>query len=66
MPIYSFKCKLCSESFDELVSFSELQGNEKEIYSCPKCGSPHTEKQLTTPAFGFKGGSPSGEKSGIV
>jgi len=44
MPIYSYKCHECGETFDILI----IKNSEEP--KCPKCGCTKVEKQLTAPA----------------
>ena len=51
MPLFEYRCSVCQERFEELVSFS--QSNDVE---CPKCGSKDTKKLVSTFAT-ISGGS---------
>jgi len=44
MPIYTYKCQKCGETFDFLIM------KKSEEPTCPKCGAVKVEKQLTAPA----------------
>jgi len=44
MPIYTYKCQECGETFDFLII------KKTEEPRCPKCGAIKLEKQLTAPA----------------
>ncbi len=45
MPIYEFRCLACGHVFELLKLKKESDGLEMK---CPKCGSPETEKILST------------------
>jgi putative FmdB family regulatory protein len=53
MPIYSYRCKECSNNFELLVGVT-ADSTEKK---CPQCGSQNIEKTLSS--FSFKMGSSS-------
>jgi len=53
MPIYEFRCNCCKNSFEELLTFSQV----KEIQECPQCESSETRKIITPPNVVFKGDS---------
>lgn len=36
MPTYSFRCKKCGKTFQEILSFKEFETGKRK---CPKCGS---------------------------
>lgn len=61
MPLYEYHCKTCEKDFEVLVKLSEI----KEFYSCPECGSVHTDKKISAGHFGFRGGSPTGSRPGV-
>jgi len=42
MPIYSYKCENCGDSFDKLQKMSD-----KQLKKCKKCGKHKLKKQLT-------------------
>lgn len=50
MPIFEYRCKVCGEKFEKLVSNSKAT----EV-TCPKCGSGEIRKLLST--FGYSSGS---------
>lgn len=52
MPIYEYKCKKCSESFEKLVFATDCEPVE-----CPKCGSGQVEKLLSSAGFIASSGS---------
>jgi len=52
MPIYEYRCKACGH----VTSFLEKSG-AKGPHPCEKCGSPKTEKSLST--FAAHGGGSS-------
>ncbi len=41
MPLYEFRCKKCSKTFDEKETFAEHDKHPK--VSCPHCGSTDVE-----------------------
>lgn len=43
MPLYEFRCSSCHEQFEQLLSRTEL-----EQVTCPHCGQPTVERQLST------------------
>jgi putative FmdB family regulatory protein len=45
VPTYSFKCKKCGHTFQEILSFKEYQEGKRK---CPKCGSDSVEQVLET------------------
>ena len=47
MPMYDYKCRSCSELFEELVFSSSI--SDEEI-TCPNCGKNKAVKQLSAPA----------------
>ena len=47
MPMYNYKCRSCSELFEELVLSSSV--SDEEI-TCPNCGKNKAVKQLSAPA----------------
>jgi len=53
MPIYEFVCADCSACFEELVGVRDAAAPV-----CPKCGSAHTQRVLSTPAHCVKPGLP--------
>jgi putative FmdB family regulatory protein len=48
MPIYTYKCSKCSQTFDRLegVTYKE------EELKCPKCGNKKVEKQFSAFSVG--------------
>ncbi|MBU0458472.1 hypothetical protein KJ652_06955 [Patescibacteria group bacterium] len=50
MPKYDFKCRQCSNEFED-----ELPFEYKELPSCPQC-SGEVEKLIAPPTVHFKGG----------
>ncbi|MFH1843275.1 MAG: zinc ribbon domain-containing protein [bacterium] len=55
MPIYEFNCRQCGSSFEEILSFAEL---ETETLRCPQCGSESVERGFSTFNTGSSGGNP--------
>ncbi|MHB9035656.1 MAG: FmdB family zinc ribbon protein [Armatimonadota bacterium] len=54
MPIYEFKCKLCEERFEILISLSRI-----DEARCPVCGSGDIKRLMSTFATHVSGGSSS-------
>ena len=52
MPIYTYMCKDCKESFELLVGMT----SEKTEFKCKKCGSKNIERTFEAFSVG-KGGS---------
>ncbi|MGD2187444.1 MAG: zinc ribbon domain-containing protein [Desulfobacterales bacterium] len=50
MPIYEYQCSECECCFEMLLSRSE----DKHVL-CPKCGSRHVKRLLSTACFGSSG-----------
>ena len=48
MPMYDYKCRSCSQLFEELVFSSSMR--DKNI-TCPYCGTENPERQLSAPAI---------------
>lgn len=63
MPLYEFSCKKCGHAFEELLMASEL---ERARPKCPACGSPRTERGISSFAAqtGSGGGSGGGSCGG--
>jgi len=51
MPIYTYKCQECGETFEFLM----MKNSEEP--RCPKCGGIKVEKQFTAPASIRRGNS---------
>jgi putative FmdB family regulatory protein len=43
MPTYTFKCRKCDKTFEEILSFKEYEAGKRK---CPKCGSTSVEQIL--------------------
>jgi len=56
MPIFEFNCRQCGGSFEEILSFAEL---ETKTLHCPKCGSESVERGFSTFNTGSASSSPS-------
>ena len=54
MPIYEYRCKECGERIEVLIR------SEKDLPSCPNCGSTRMEKLISAPQVRMDGFSPSG------
>ena len=58
MPLYEYVCHSCERRFERYVrAFGEA-------VACPQCQGGEVEKQLSTFAFAFAGGSPAASSSG--
>ena len=53
MPMFEFVCRDCKRSFEELMTFAQMENGEA---ACPHCGSKEVERKLST----FATGGPSG------
>jgi putative FmdB family regulatory protein len=58
MPIYEFRCKRCTSSFETIVASAK----KDEPTLCPGCGSKETMRLIST--FAAQIGSDSGEACG--
>ncbi len=56
MPLYSYVCKDCGETFDLLVGVTV----QKTELKCRKCGSEHIEKTFGSFSMGASGSKTSG------
>ncbi len=52
MPLYEFQCTECERSFEELVRSAAVVAEVK----CPKCGSVHVRRKVSTFASKMSGG----------
>jgi putative FmdB family regulatory protein len=52
MPLYEFQCSECDRSFEELVRAATAVAEVK----CPKCGSDHVRRKVSTFASKVSGG----------
>ena len=59
MPLYSYICKDCGETFDLLVGMTK----QKAELKCKQCGSTHIEKTFGTFSVGPKGSKSGGSGS---
>ena len=50
MPIYAFACQACGHAFDRLQKLSD-----PDPATCPACGQPRVQRQVTAPAFRLAG-----------
>ena len=57
MPMFEFACRDCKRSFEELMTFAQMENGEAV---CPHCGSKKVERKLST----FATGGPSGGGGG--
>ena len=53
MPLYEFQCTECHSTFEELVRVSAPAAD----VACPKCGSRHVRRKVSTFASKTSGGS---------
>ena len=44
MPVYDYICKDCNKTFEKVITLTE---HEKEVISCPHCGSKNVEQEAT-------------------
>ncbi len=54
MPLFDFKCSDCENDFEALTSTARIDEVE-----CPKCGSKHVSRKISTFAVGRGGTSKS-------
>lgn len=47
MPFYEYKCRQCGARFEEMVSLSRREEEEREL-TCPECGARGPERQIST------------------
>lgn len=57
MPIFEFVCSKCGRTFEELMTFAQMEAGEA---SCPGCGSDQVQRNLSSFATGGGGGAPVG------
>jgi putative FmdB family regulatory protein len=50
MPIYEYECAACGERLERLQRLSD-----PPLVDCPACGEPKLQRQISSPAFQFKG-----------
>lgn len=50
MPLYVYKCATCGHEFEKIEKL-----NAPHTQKCPKCKKGRAERQLSSPAFQFKG-----------
>ena len=51
MPLYEFQCVDCEVVYEELAPYDE--SGQYEGITCPECGSPKKEKQLSVAKHNF-------------
>ncbi len=56
MPIFEFSCRACGTSFEDILTFAEMEAGEAQ---CPQCASHDVERALSTFATGGGEGGPS-------
>jgi putative FmdB family regulatory protein len=62
MPLFEFTCRKCGHVFEEILSLADL---EEGVPACPSCGSPRTERALSTFNTGSAGSeAPCGAPAG--
>ena len=62
MPMYDYRCRSCSQLFEELVFSSNVPDEE---ITCPNCSENKAVKQLSAPAVAVGSSfEPACEKSG--
>jgi putative FmdB family regulatory protein len=49
MPIYEYRCRACSEEFEELVSAAAVRGPD-----CPSCGAADPQRRFSMFATEWK------------
>ena len=59
MPMFEFVCRDCKRSFEELMTFAQMENGEAV---CPQCGSKKVERNLST--FATKSGMSGGGGGG--
>lgn len=47
MPFYEYKCRECGTRFEEMISLSRREEEEREL-ACPECGARAAERQIST------------------
>ena len=57
MPIFEFVCRDCSSTFEDLMTFAEMEAGAAK---CPCCGSAKVMRNLSAFATGPGGGSSGG------
>ena len=50
MPLYEYECDACGKRFELIQKFSDGPPE-----ACPKCGKGPVQRQVSSPAFQFKG-----------
>lgn len=50
MPLYEYECQACGERFELIQKFSDGPPD-----ACPKCAKGPVHRQVSSPAFQFKG-----------
>ncbi|MBD3222205.1 zinc ribbon domain-containing protein [bacterium] len=53
MPIFEFVCGQCGRTFEELMTFAQMEAGEA---ACPGCGSSQVQRNLSSFATGTGGG----------
>ena len=43
MPVYDYLCKDCHKEFEVVLTLTE---HDKDIVSCPKCGSKNVDQEV--------------------
>ena len=57
MPIYEYRCADCGQTFESIQKFSDepFTNCGQSSFDCPTKGKGSVARQLTSPAFHFKG-----------
>ena len=50
MPLFTFDCEDCEESFEKLVGLNQDMNEVR----CPDCGSEHVQKRMSRVARSFR------------
>jgi putative FmdB family regulatory protein len=50
MPFYDYHCQACGHEFETMQGI-----NDAPLTECPNCGDNTLKKQVSAPAFAFKG-----------
>jgi putative FmdB family regulatory protein len=53
MPIFEFACGQCGRTFEEIMTFAQMEGGQA---ACPACGSDQVQRNLSSFATGSGGG----------
>jgi len=56
MPLYEYRCSKCGARFEALLSITRRDEEEQKL-TCPECGAPKPERQISAFATGGSFGS---------